>query len=247
MSVTVTDIIDNVFVVIGEKDDALTGLISRTDVLVYFNAAKRRLSRYIPVVTADTNIQAIDDQIVYDLPPDYKANLYRVEYNYLPLVKADYTTLDEYDKNWRNSALRSPPDSSPQYFLPKVSDGDEFVIYPPPSSSGGAGPPIPAEDNFRLYYEKHFVDISTETDATLETELEKYQEAIEDWMIASVFKSGPKENIELANLHFDLFAAEVRSITGEKDRTRPQINFTVKRKDGFGYGRRERGRGRRRD
>lgn len=140
MSVAITSILNRVFREVNEPNgasgsDATEGLVSRTDMLSYFNSARRKINRRIKELKGEMRIQGILDQIQYDYPFDFKSNMYRVEYDGKPLIKANLATLDDYDKEWRNSGDRTPPDSTPKYYV-LDEPNRVFIVYPPPAESG---------------------------------------------------------------------------------------------------------------
>jgi hypothetical protein len=115
--------------------DKTEGIVSRADMLSYFNSARRKINRRVKELKGETRIQGIINQIQYGYPFDFKSNMYRIEYDGKPLIKTNLATLDDYDKKWRNSGDRTPPDSIPKYFVLDEPDRT-FIVYPPPPESG---------------------------------------------------------------------------------------------------------------
>jgi hypothetical protein len=134
MSVTIDSLINEILRKTTQRLDG-SDLVTREDCLTFINTARRQINRYVNVSKGEERVKAVANQYLYNLPLDFKSNLYRVEYDGEPLVKANLAVLDEYDPKWRNSGERNPPDSSPQYYVPDTP-GRKFIVYPPPATTG---------------------------------------------------------------------------------------------------------------
>lgn len=284
MSVSITSILNRVFRDVNEPNgvsgsDERDGRISRADMLSYFNAARRKLNKKVSELKAEGRLQGIISQIKYDYPFDFKSNMYRIEYDGMPLIKATLATLDAYDANWRNANDRSPPDSKPKYYVLDEPDRT-FIVYPPPAESGATyalttedgiaeaiadndlttedgipeeialeGEPIDLtsedgipeliigqENNLKLFYYKHLVDIE-ETGIDLETEFEPHLEGIKYFMKGLIFIAPQTQDNDLATFNFGLYKDETGDIIDEKQHLRPPMAFSVARKPGKQWGR----------
>lgn len=139
MSISISSVVDRILTQVREPlqktEDAASGNITRQDCLGYYNKARRKLQRHINIVKGDDRIVAVSGQMEYNLPADYKSNLYRVEFNAIPLAKANFEILDGYDSNWRLSTTRNPPNDDPRYYVPDLKN-KKLLIYPPPAANG---------------------------------------------------------------------------------------------------------------
>jgi hypothetical protein len=140
VSITVTSVLDEVYRRINEPNglsgsDATDGVVLREDMLSYFNDARRKINKKVGELKAEFRIQGITGEITYSYPFDFKSNMYRVEYDGLPLTKANLDTLDQYDPKWRHSDNRTPPDNDPKFFV-LDEPNRKVIIYPPPPEDG---------------------------------------------------------------------------------------------------------------
>lgn len=284
MSITITEILDRVYGEVNEPNgetgsDGVEGVISRSAMLSYFNDARRKVNRKVNELKAEGRIQGLADRIIYKYPTNFKSNIYRIEYDGKPLIKATLATLDDYDEDWRDSSDRSPPDSEPKFYV-LDEPNRKFIVYPPPAESGTTydltsedGIPedigdndlttedgIPEElsldgeyidltvedgvaediigqaNNLKLFYYKHLIDVTDETD-NLELEFEPLQEAIRYFMKGLIYISEQKQNNELATVNFTLYRDEMGDAVDEKQHLRSPLAFSVYRKPGKQWGR----------
>jgi hypothetical protein len=98
---------------------------------------------------------------------------------------------------------------------------------------------IPQNNNIRIYYEKYFVNIESENNTDLDEELEPYQEAIVNYMLFEIYTSKPMLDTTLSKLNWDLYMNWIEGLKRKKLMSRAPLGFTIKRKSGFMWGRRE--------
>jgi hypothetical protein len=282
MSVSVTNVISNALTEVYEPADG-TGLVSRTTCLRYYSAARRNLNKYVNIVKGNDRVTGVVGQYLYDLPSDYKSNLFRVEYNFQPLAKVSLAALDEYDEYWRDSANRNPPDSEPKFFVEDTGISGKFIVYPTPSTAGESidltgngfpesitlygetvtfdglglpesfsiagetfhtsGPGVPEsfttkKYNLNLFYDKHFTSLSAEEGNNLDVDLEPYEEDILNYILMNIYTSAAKYDERLISRYTSLYGAALEQLIRDKNAKRPPMAFTVKRADGYRWGRR---------
>jgi hypothetical protein len=134
MSISTSTIISNVLSDTNEGDGE--GNITRVDVLRYLQEAQEEFNDITFILKGSAVLQGIAAQIEYDLPSNFKTNLFNVEYNYLSLVQKSKEFLDLYDSGWREPAHLADLALIPLYYINHLVPEGKFIIYPPPEDSG---------------------------------------------------------------------------------------------------------------
>lgn len=139
MSVTVLSIINNVLrdVNLPETTGAnYPGLITSADILRYLYEAEQEFNDLVLILRANAIIQATEDRVEYDLPDNFKTNLYNVEYDYKSLDKQSKEFYDLYNSSWRDPSHIVTLSETPKFFSNHLEIEGKFSVWPPPSTDG---------------------------------------------------------------------------------------------------------------
>lgn len=134
MAITTLSIIENVLTDIGQAIDGSS--IPTADVLRYLQEAERKFNDITLVLKTSALVNAIENQVEYDLPSDFKTNLFNVEYDYKSLLKQSKEYFDLYDQSWRDPSHIATLSTTPLYFCNHMVELGKLLVWPPPSSSG---------------------------------------------------------------------------------------------------------------
>lgn len=135
MPITVDDLVVEVLEELALPIDG-TGQITKTLAARFMSDAQTEFNDLTLILKVRENVVAIADQIEYDLPDNFKTNLYRIEYNFVALTKENKDFLDLFDERWRSSVQQSAVASIPRYFVNQLEEEGKFLIYPPPVVGG---------------------------------------------------------------------------------------------------------------
>lgn len=135
MAVTIDELITDILTDIHLPTDG-SGLITQETIARFIKESQIEFNDLTLILKTETNIQAIADQIEYDLPDNFKTNLSRVEFDFLALRKENKDFLDLFDRSWRDPDEQESVASIPQYFANHLVKEGKFLIFPPPETTG---------------------------------------------------------------------------------------------------------------
>jgi hypothetical protein len=138
MGVTVLSIIENILRDVSQPPTTSgeAGLITSGDVLRYLYEAEQEFNNLTLILKASASVQAIADQIEYDLPSNFKTNLYNVEYDYIALTRQSKEFFDLYNSSWHDPSTYADLSLIPKFYTTHLVEEGKFLVWPPPSTSG---------------------------------------------------------------------------------------------------------------
>jgi hypothetical protein len=135
MPTTVLSIVENVLTDVRLPNDG-SGKITVSDVLRYIYEAEQEFNDLVLILKTSSLVQAIADQVEYDLPSNFKTNLFNIEHNYLSLLRQSKEFFDLYDSSWRDPEHIATLSLTPKYYATHLVEEGKFLVWPPPSESG---------------------------------------------------------------------------------------------------------------
>ena len=135
MPVAVSTVVANILTDLTQPSDG-SGNVTRNTLLRYIDDAQKTFNDITLILRTGTIIQAIEDQIEYDLPESFKTGLRRCEYDKKFLTKQNKDWFDLNDSQWRDPLITNSLDATPLYWTNEMVEEGKFLIYPPAESDG---------------------------------------------------------------------------------------------------------------
>lgn len=217
MAVTTDSIIVNVLTDINQ-DTGGADQFAKADILRYLDEAQRTFNNLTHLVKASFSLPDVADQIEYDLPSDFKGPVLKAEYAALALVKTSENILDFTDREWRDATHRATLTLTPLYYLTHLLEEGKIVFWPPPNTT--------ATDNFTGDYVQETAALAV--DGNIESQLEKYQKALEDYCKHKVYLRPNIDDQGLAAYFKQEFLNEVIIVNDKLFKRTPKLPLGIK-------------------